>query len=341
MTQIQPNLIRLRPAPLDAESEALLKAYTGMRLDQGAARSTVSSERSQLRVLLRDSMELGGSGTLAELVMDPASVATALACPCGSPSRATVLTRLRAFQRLCQLGVAAEVHRTRLDALDERLPARFSRGWYDAGIAVGGTRATHRRRAPTIEPRELVEIMRRGGAGSTEGAALLGVLCFSGLRVGEVRTLRWPSLRWNGAAESWDASVRRKGRRGLRFLIVGPGAHALTNWRLESIPAQQEAVFGAQRNGEPLSERGFMKRVAAALKDAGSPSTHHAQIQSAFAAWLHESGLTDHEIKVVMGRREVRSVDRLLFAHRALAAQRQLAEQMEGAPLGSGSIGSH
>ncbi len=65
------------------------------------------------------------------------------------------------------------------------------------------------------------------------------------------------------------------------------------------------------------------------------------QIQSAFAAWLHESGLTDHEIKVVMGRREVRSVDRLLFAHRALAAQRQLAEQMEGASLGSGSIGSH
>ena len=92
----------------------------------------------------------------------------------------------------------------RLDALDERLPARCSRGWYDAGIAVGGTRATQRRRAPTIEPRELVKIVRRGGAGSTEGAALLGVLCFSGLRVGEGRTLRWPSLRWNGAAESWE-----------------------------------------------------------------------------------------------------------------------------------------
>ena len=286
-------------------------------------------------------MELGGPSTMAELVMNPASVATVLALPCGSPNRATVLTRLRAFQRLCQLGASPAVHRGRLDSLDERMPARFSRGWYDAGIAVGGTRATHRRRAPTIEPRELVKIVRRGGAVSTEGAALLGLLCFSGLRVGEVRTLRWPSLSWNGAAESWEASVRRKGRRGLRFLIVGPGAHALTNWRLESIPTQHEAVFGAQRNGEPLSERGFRKRVAAALKDAGYPSTRHAQIQSAFAAWLCESGLTDHEIKVVMGRREVRSVDRLLFAHRALAAQRQLAEQMEGAPLGSGSIGSY
>ena len=174
----------------------------------------------------------------------------------------------------------------RLDALDERLPARCSRGGYDAGIAVGGTRATQRRRTPTIEPRELVAIVRRGGAGSTEGAALLGVLCFSGLRVGgglrvgEGRTLRWPSLRWNGAAESWEASVRRKGRRGLRFLIVGPGAHALTNWRLESILAQQEAVFGAQRTGEPLSERGFRKRVAAGLRDAGSPSTRHTSIAS-------------------------------------------------------------
>ena len=286
-------------------------------------------------------MELGGHGTLAELVTDPASVATALASPARSPSKATMQTRLRAFQRLSGLGVSEDAHRSRLDALDERLPARFSRGWYDAGIAVGGTRATQRRRAPTIEPRELVEIVRRGGARSTEGAALLGVLCFSGLRAGEGRTLRWADLSWNGAAESWEASVRRKGRRGLRFLIVGPGAHALTNWRLESIPTQHEAIFGAQRNAEPLSERGFRKRGAAALMDAGYPSTRHAQIQSAFAAWLCESGLTDHEIKVVMGRREVRSVDRLLFAHRALAAQRQLAEQMEGAPLGSGSIGSH
>ena len=309
-----------------------------MRLDQGAAPSTVSSERSQLRVLLRDSIELGGPCTLAALMTNPAGAAPALASPVGLPSKATVLKRLRAFQHLSGLGVSQDVHRGRLDALDESLPARLSRGWHDAGIAVGRVRATQRRWAPTVEPRDLESVVRRGGEESAEAAALLGVLCFSGLRVGEVRTLRWAALHWNGAAESWEASVRRKRRRGLRFFVVGPGAHALTNWRLASRSAQQEAVFGAQRTGQPLSERGFRKRVAAGLRDAGSPSTRHTQIQSAFAAWLSASGLTEHEIKVVMGRREVKSVDRLLLPHRTLAAQRRIAAQVEGRVFGSASV---
>ena len=42
--------------------------------------------------------------------------------------------------------------------------------------------------------------------------------------------------------------------------------------------------------------------------------------------------------KVVMGRREVRSVDRLLVPHRTLAAQRRIAAQVDGLVFGSASV---
>ncbi len=341
MTALQPDLLKSKRASLDEDSERLLTTYTQARLDEGAAASTVSSERSQLRSLLRDSIESGKARTLAELVMDPSSAASALTCPTGSPGRASMQTRLRAFQRLSGLGVSDAERRARLEVLDGSLPSRRSRGWHDAGIAVAGLRGTGRCRTSTIDPSALEAIVLGSGVRANDDSALLGALCFSGLRVAEVRMLRWGDLIWNGAAESWEASVQRTGRRGLRFLIVGPGAQTMTNWRLESRADDDQAVFGARDSGKPLSARGFRRRVDFALTQAGHPSTRHSQIQSAFAGWLSASGFTDHEIKVVMGRREVRSVDRLLFAHRALAAQRQLAEQMEGAPLGSGSIGSH
>ena len=319
----QPLLMPFKLADLDETSLALVREYGLMRLGQGFAKATVASEQSQLRSLLRDSLAQGGPKSLEALMADLPATARLLAAPDRPCHASTIQTRLRAFQRLLGLGVAEQKHRQRLEVLDEHLPTRRTSEWHQAGILLGGHPAPSRKRFPSLDPGDLERIIQESIQQSAEAGALAGALCFSGLAADEVRTLRWSQVRWQGAAESWEVSLQRRKRRH-RLLIIGPGAQALTAWRLDPMGVDSDLIVPGKTGKDPLSPRGFRKRVKRILKAAGYPSYPRSTFVSACAAWLSEKGFTDHEVKVLLGRRRVKTIDGLLAPHRRLAAQRRV-----------------
>ena len=138
-------------------------------------------------------------------------------------------------------------------------------------------------------------------------------------------SLIWANLRWEQDLEGWSASVERGGRR-TRLSIFGPGATALIRLKatFSDDPHMSVWVFPGPRNG-PLTTRQIRKIVLAACAAVGFPRADRTTLISALAAHLHTLGLTDHEIAIAIGKQDLRTVDRLLAPHVALAGQRKVA----------------
>jgi len=337
---LEKSPVRPVSAPLDEGSELLLARFREIRAGTGAHPRSIAREVSQLRSLAREAGRGSTPLPLVDLFHDLNALARVLCEPSLPISRSTGRVRLIATQRFIAatspiFGRDAGTDLARLDAL---LPARPRTGWHDAGTLVAGTRTRRHRRAPTLSPFDLLRILEfvpsDGEAfRAVRNCALVALHCFSGLRAEEIAALHWEGIEHqvvDGAIEI-AAWVERDSRR-VRLPIPGPAAAAMTayeNLMHDRAGACVGAVFRRDlSNPRPLGYRAVRDVVVRACREAGYGPVASVELRAAFAAWLRSRGLSDHEVAEVLGVARVRSVDRLLARHVALAAQRAVREQL-------------
>ena len=199
-------------------------------------------------------------------------------------------------------------------------------------MVLAGDKSRRRAQSPTIEPEDLWRIVGAAAKGERAPRALrdrvlVAMHCFSGLEAIEIRLLRWSDLRWESEAESWSAAVIRSGR-STTLAIFGVAASLLIRHRLE-VPAASEHVFSNSR-GEPLTERQARRIVLDACATAGFPHAARSTLLSAAAAYLSTAGLRDHDLAVVLGVTDMRTINRLLKPHQRLNAQRAASARKSG-----------
>ena len=329
-----------KPGRLDADSGRLLQAFGARRLNEGASQRSVLRETSQLRSIARECGIPGRPLPLATAFADIALVGRALREPRAPISRSTGRTRLRATQRFLRI-VGPRLGRdpaSDLAALDALLPARPASCWHSAGTIVAGEAGRRRRRGPTLDGADLRRIVDGAGDGGGESAvrdrALAAILCFSGLRVEEVVALRWEDVETRLSPTGHyglTAAVERRGRR-LRLPLPGPSADALEALRESagrSSRGESGHLFRASRG--PDRQLGYWAArnvLVEACRRAGLPPAESSELRAGCAHWLRAQGLSEHEVRSVLGLARVRSVDRLLARHGALDAQRRVREQV-------------
>ena len=160
---------------------------------------------------------------------------------------------------------------------------------------------------------------------------------YAGLRLGELRALRWGDVDQRGAVihvrRSWDAveggETLPKSSAGVRDVPI------LT--RLEPYLAAQRAacpwaddldglVLGATR-GAPFGYTGLRKRSAKALAAAGLPHVTLHEARHSFASYLAASGIGIKDLTVILGHSSVTvSLDR--YGHLFEAGKAQTAAQI-------------
>lgn len=292
-------------------------------------------------MLRRDLIRRGAGNSLAEMVGNPTLAGILLMEPSQPGSKSTMGTRLRAIQHLLQLDVSSDEGRRRLAALDAALPAGPSRGWHDAGIRLGGQ---HRRviQRPTLDVAALRDILHVAETESVESGALAGLLCCSALPLASICALRWGDVTWGADRMSCTVSLGR-GRARRDFFIIGPAPGALIRLHVGARREGSEFVFPGRKTGAPITTRAAHERLRGWAARAGHAQVTRHGLASALAESLRAAGVDDPSTQLVLGRRQVRSVDRLLAPHLRLESQRRVQAALAAMltpPTGQdGSIG--
>ena len=322
---VQGKLFQPGPAiPLSVPSLEELSVFQTWRRDLGGAASTVASEVSQLRSLARLSEELT-SVSLRELRGDPEAAAMLIEKASKGLGMATVLTRIRAFQRFLMMGVSPYLGRQRVRMFQAALPKKAVKGWYDAGVSVPGSRSRRRMPGPTPTADALEHILNAGITRTPISGAIAALACFSGLDVKEMCELKWRDLTWHddGLTPYWEAKVMRRGHRVTVF-VVGPGAQSLLKHGLASGLDRDAFLLRGRASDAGLSERALRDSLRASCVLAGWPKATRPQLVATLAAWLRSMDFDDHSIRLVLGRRRAASIDRMLHQHDQLHAQEAL-----------------
>jgi len=227
-----------------------------------------------------------------------------------------------------------------LAAVASRLPARPGTRWYTDSVVLGGVRGRRRRRCPTLSPADLravVDAVAGTGFRGVRDRALVALHCFSGLRPGEIAELRWEQLGESLLAYRYSgltARVRRGGRE-VSLILLPEAAVPLATLRAlsgaadvtRSVGPSPVAMFHRTASSpRALTERAVHAVVRRSVAAAGLPPVGAAGLRAAFAHWLRCGGLSDHEVRDVLGLVRVRTVDQLLRPHAALDAQRSVRE---------------
>ena len=313
---------------IDDASGEFLARYEAERGKEVAA-ATVRSEVSQLRVIARAGLGLNPMRVLLELLDEQPLLARLLTSPPSPIAESTARLRLRAVIAALAVDVSPERGRERQDVQRALLPHRPTRRWDESGAGVVGQRNRARPPSPTIGPHELVGIVARAGRDESHALrdrALVGVLAFSGLQLGEAVGLRWMAASWDPQFEGFVVGVVRAGEEP-RLPVLGEGARQLIRYRLSlsSSSAPSEFVFSGRFGDRGLDERQARRILADAGRQSGLSPMRRSDLRRGFVSWLRAAiGLTDHEIARVLGVRDLRAVDRLSRSSASLHGQREL-----------------
>jgi integrase len=304
-----------------ADNEPMLRRYRESRRSDASA-STVASEVSQLRSLACDARLAGASDDLALIAEVPQLAARLLMEPSKSLHRSTMQTRLRALHRLIRFIKPVSDAASLMTALDWNLGATPSRGWHDAGVTVAGRKGRAKARM-SIPPEALDAILRAGEADSIESATLAGLLCFSGIQVNELIQLRWSQLTWG--SDQLSCTIQCRGPNNQHtYLVMPPGVAPLFRLLADTgEPAGDAFIFPGRKPSTTLAPRTIHARLARWAADAGWRGANRNDLVSALAGWMHDRDIDDHSIKIALGRRYARTVDRLLAPHRRSRAQQE------------------
>jgi integrase/recombinase XerC len=157
------------------------------------------------------------------------------------------------------------------------------------------------------EMTRLVEIPADDAIGKRD-RALLELMYSSGLRLSEVRLLRWREL-------DLDAGMVRVTGKGAKVRIVPVGRHAcaaLRAWREESQPANATAHADAQspvfpgRGGAPIGPRAIQLRLRQLAKQQGIwKRVHPHLLRHSFASHVLESSGDLRGVQELLGHADI------------------------------------
>ena len=158
---------------------------------------------------------------------------------------------------------------------------------------------------------------------SVESEALAGLLCFSAIPLGSMCALRWGELSWG--TDRLDCTVTLgRGRAGRQYLVTGPAAGALIRLYVGVRGDDSSFVFLGRVIRTSLTTRAARDRMSGWARTAGHGNVTRHGLVSALAESLRAAGLDDPSTQLVLGRRQTRSVDRMLAPHRRLENQRRV-----------------
>ncbi|MGH7122250.1 MAG: tyrosine-type recombinase/integrase [Acetobacteraceae bacterium] len=221
---------------------------------------------------------------------------------------------------------------TELEVLDRNPVARFKP--YQAA-------ATDRRaRRGTFTE---AEVQRLIAAARPHERALVGLLCFTGMRPGECAALRWQDVDLTAGSatitRSWDW-------RGKQFkapkTAAGVRTVALSGWLVAELAAHQERTGGgaealifATRSGRPaLSPSNTRRDIWLPLvKQAGVNSLDRYGLRHTFATIGRVSGAESFNVAKAMGHSKSTLVD-AVYAHALPSGMAGLAERVTARALG-------
>lgn len=327
---------------VDAASERLIAQFAAARLQTGAHLRSVERDVSQLRALLRASIEIGGPHTLAALFADLPRVAQALYTPLSPISRSTGHARLLAAQQFIRFMCAVQGQdvTTALATLDQLLPHQPSSRWHVAGTLVAGSVSRSQRRTPTLTVADLVGLVDAAGVKKrpwrvARDRALMALYCYTGLRAEEITHLDWDQVM---------LSVVPPGKIGLEIRVwrnsnevVLPLAEPAAS-EVGNLATSMGVTIGSTAgpiirthgpSAHELSYRAARNIVRAACQAAGLPIVTAVDLRAACGYWFHSQGWSDHAIADILGLARVRSVDRLLARHKAIEAQRMVRDKLD------------
>lgn len=170
--------------------------------------------------------------------------------------------------------------------------------------------------------------------------ALIGVLCFAGLRPGEVYALDWSRVDLEGGSlqveRSWDHLGRKfvepKTKAGRR--TVG-----LSSWLVTELRAHRERTSAAglvfpNRAGKPLHPSNVATRVWQPLrKRAGVPELDMYSLRHTFASLGRTAGEAAFNVSRAMGHSRSTLVDQV-YAHGMTSGLASVAENVTARALG-------
>lgn len=159
--------------------------------------------------------------------------------------------------------------------------------------------------------------------------AVFATALFAGLRLGELRALRWKHIDFtNGIIRvetSWDrkeGEIQPKSRSSLRIVPLVPQLSEI----LTSLGPGSEDDFVLGSTSNPFGQQSFYNRTDKKLEPVGLAGTRLHPCRHFFASWLIESGATVKEVQVYMGHSTVEITlnrySHLLGGNEARAAER-------------------
>ena len=173
---------------------------------------------------------------------------------------------------------------------------------------VRAPRAEHREQVRALAP---ATVERIRAALDAEGAALVSVLAYSGLRPGELRALRWSDVRertilvQRGADPTGRAKTTKT--RSVRTVrLLAPLAADLREWRMASgRPAADALVFAREDGGAWTKDDWDVFRAngwKTACRRAGlAPVPRPYDLRHSFASLLLAEGRTVHYVAAQLG----------------------------------------
>lgn len=173
-------------------------------------------------------------------------------------------------------------------------------------------RAEHREQVRPLAP---VTVERIRGELDAEGAALVAVLAYAGLRPGELRALRWGDVRertilvQRGADPTGKAkATKTRSVRTVRLLT--PLGADLKAWRLASEQPDSAALVFARDDGEPWTKDDWDVWRANAWRTVCeraklSPMPRPYDLRHSFASLLLAEGRAVHYVAAQLGHSPV------------------------------------
>jgi integrase len=167
-----------------------------------------------------------------------------------------------------------------------------------------------------LAPAEVAALAR--AASSEQDAALFTVAAFTGLRLGELRGLRWRDVDFAGAlvhvrrgfvAGEWTTP---KGKRVRSVPLVDQAAVALDRLsRRERFTGEDDLVFPGV-TGEPFDDSVLRRRFAAALRAAGLPAIRFHDLRHSFGT-LAVQVFPLSDVQVFMGHADIATT--MIYVH--------------------------
>jgi integrase len=183
------------------------------------------------------------------------------------------------------------------------------------------------------------EVQRLLGAARPHERALIGLLCFTGARPGEVYALRWQDVDLQAGSatitRTWDW-------RGKTFTApktqAGNRTVALSGWLVRELKEHQDRTSGelvfSTRTGQPLNPSNVRRDVwVKVVKRAGVRALDLYSLRHTFASLGRVAGESAFNVSRMMGHSRSTLVDQV-YAHSLQSGMASVAERVTARALG-------